>query len=50
MNYFIEAECLRRFKDLVNKYNKLFDTNSNLIKQNKQLQVNSALSRNRQYW
>ncbi|XP_060845972.1 uncharacterized protein LOC132925610 [Rhopalosiphum padi] len=36
MNYFIEAECLRRFKDLVNKYNKL-------------LQVNSALSRNRQY-
>jgi len=40
MKGYIEAECLRRYNDLVVNYNKLFDANSYLKKENKHLQVN----------
>lgn len=53
MNYFIEAECLRSYNDLVANYNKLFNVNSYLKKENKHLQVNlrthSKLLEDRKY-
>ncbi|KAE9542371.1 hypothetical protein AGLY_003498 [Aphis glycines] len=53
MNCFIEAECLRSYNDLVVNYNKLFNANSYLKKENKHLQVNlrthSKLLEDRKY-
>jgi len=53
MSCFIEAECLRSYNDLVVNYNKLFNANSYLKRENKQLQVNlrthSKLLEDRKY-